>query len=577
VTVETVLEQPQERTERLRGRADWGFRADSHRRLALFTLAALALNSLIFAPISLWPISFVCMVPWLLVIGGSSRAPRVYFWSYVWGLAFFLFNMRWLYLATGLGYVALSIYLAVYYPLVACPVRHAVRRRGWPMAVAFPIVWTGGELLRAVVMSGFPWFFLSHSLYKVPPLIQISDTLGAYGVSFVIAAVNGTIADLWFTRAVPKNSAVFHYRRRAARWGAGWAIGLLVLSLAYGIFQLLRDTTRPGPSIAILQGDFIMTVEGEETRDAEKRKIFYAMMEEASKQSPDLYLLPETPWIMYLNPEARDGHAVSQQSFNALRRHATKHGAYVVTGSASLFRTPYDLLTKERRYNSAAVFSPDGAEPYQYHKVHTVYFGETVPFRSGRFRFLYLWINRMMPFSNNGEFEYSLFPGDEFKVFEMNPPSQPQEKYRFGIPICYEDVMPYVSRRFASDGTGGKRADFLLNISNDGWFGRGMQQPQHLAICVFRAVENRVGFARAVNTGVSAFIDPSGRIHDVVTGDPLKRWHKQCGFAVARVGVDSRNTLYSRLGDVFGWACVLLGFALYVDYWVLRARLRKDG
>ena len=77
--------------------------------------------------------------------------------------------------------------------------------------------------------------------------------------------------------------------------------------------------------------------------------------------------------------------------------------------------------------------------------------------------------------------------------------------------------MPYVSREFVAGDPQNKGVDFLLNISNDGWFS-GTQQPQHLAICVFRAVENRVGFARAVNTGVSAFIDPTGFVHDVVRG-----------------------------------------------------------
>jgi len=118
--------------------------------------------------------------------------------------------------------------------------------------------------------------------------------------------------------------------------------------------------------------------------------------------------------------------------------------------------------------------------------------------------------------------------------------------------------------------------DFLLNISNDGWFGRNHQQPQHLSTCVFRAVENRVGIARSVNTGISAFIDPSGRVHDQVRGDPNDNWPRQVGYSVANVMVDSRYTLYTRLGDWFGWLCVLIGVALFVDYWIMRARALID-
>jgi apolipoprotein N-acyltransferase len=264
---------------------------------------------------------------------------------------------------------------------------------------------------------------------------------------------------------------------------------------------------------------------------------------------------------------------LSRSSFQALQKHAAENNAYVVTGSASLVQTPYDLLSKERRYNSATVFHSDGREPGRYDKVHLVYFGEVVPFRFGKLRFLYFWMNRLMPFSGpDGDFEYSLFRGEGFHSFEMRPASQPGRTYRFGIPICYEDVMPYVAREFTYGGDA-KRVDFLLNISNDGWFGRSIQQPQHLAICVFRAVENRVGVARAVNTGVSAFVDPSGRIHDGVVGKTDDLWPRNAGISVANVGVDSRYTFYTRFGDWFGWGCALLWLLLFLDYWIMRARM----
>jgi apolipoprotein N-acyltransferase len=320
-----------------------------------------------------------------------------------------------------------------------------------------------------------------------------------------------------------------------------------------------------------------MAVDGEEASDAEKRRLYFAMLEASAEEDPDLVVLPETPWILFLNPEIRDFYASSRRSFAAFQKHATDHDTYVVTGSASLVQTPYDLLTKERRYNSAAVFHPDAREPDRYDKVHLVYFGEIVPFRFGRLRFLYFWLNSLMPFSGrDGEYEYSLFRGEGFDVFDMSPRSQPGQTYRFGIPICYEDVLPYVSREFVSGGSEKKRADFLLNISNDGWYGRGTQQPQHLAICVFRAVENRVGIARSVNTGVSAFVEPTGRVHGRVTGDPKTPWPRDCGYSVARLGVDSRYTLYSRFGDWFAWACALLWLVIYADYWIARARSLSD-
>jgi len=547
------------------------FAITTHRAVAVLALCSAVLQSVIFAPISIWPVGFVCMVPWLILTARTSQAPRVYFYSYMLGLASFLINMRWMYAATGWGYLALSLYQAVYFPLVACPLRHAVRRRQWPLALVFPLIWTGSELLRAVVISGFPWFYLAHSQYNVLTLIQISDLVGAYGVSFVVAAVNGAIADVILIRLATRNSLMG--LGRTARFSIGFAIVLVAATMVYGQFQLHRETTEVGPKVAIIQGDYLVSVDGPEVDDRDKMKTYFSMIEEAANEKPDLFLLPETPWIMYLNPEARDFFSVSRKSFARFKDYAARNNAYLVTGSASFLRTPNDLLAQERRYNSAMVFGPDGSEPGRYDKIHLVYFGEVVPFRFGRLRFVYLWLNRIMPFSGaDRNFEYSLFAGDQFRSFKMEPASRPGRFFRFGVPICYEDVMPYVSREFVSGGSNQKRVDFLLNISNDGWYGHGSQQPQHLAICVFRAVENRVGIARAVTTGISAFIEPSGEVHDRVRGRPSQSWPGESGYAISSISVDSRYSLYSRFGDWFAWGCAMMLLLTYIDYWIARAR-----
>ena len=561
-----------------------GLEIESHRHMGLLSLATLVPMSLIFAPIELWLLSFVCLVPWLLLVGGSLHAPRVYFHSYVLGSAFFLINLFWLYHSTGPGYVALSLYLALYFPLVALPVRHAVRRRRWPLAIVFPLVWVGSEMLRAVVVSGFPWFFLSHSVYRVLTLIQVSDLVGAYGVTFMIAAVNGALADVALAWAKSRRDGSSLRSTQAIRLSTPFAAVTLLLVIVYGQIQLRRDTVSPGPRVAVIQGDFLSLVNAKDATghdsmsEGQKMRAYVSMMEAAAAEKPDLYLLPESPWMMVLNPEARDFLPLSRRSHAALQEHATKHDATIVTGSATILPTPFDPGSAERRHNSATVFYADGSQPDRYDKVHLVYFGEIIPFRFGRLRFLYFWLNRLAPWSGqDGSFEFSLFPGESFKTFTMTAPSQGGRTYDFGIPICYEDVMPYVSREFVSGGAKRKRVDLLLNISNDGWFGRGFQQPQHLAICAFRAVENRVPIARAVNTGVSGFIKTSGQIHDLVKGDPDTPWPGECGFSVAELSVDSRYTLYSRYGDWFAWGCALLWLALFIDYWVLRARTVSES
>lgn len=553
------------------------------RMQALLCLVTLALMSLIFAPISYWPIAFICLVPWLVVVGASHQAPRVYFYSYLMAVGFFLLNMRWMYEATGWGYLALTLFSAIYFPFVAIVLRHVIRRRRLPLVLFFPVVWVGCEMVRGVFIAGFPWFFLSHSFYQVLTLIQVSDLVGAYGVTFMACVVNGFVADVILNRFANKESLAYGVSSRGLRGGAVVVVVTVLFVVLYGKYQLTRDTGSIGPKIAIIQGDYrdsayANVLTGHDNASYEERKdVYFSMLQAASSEKPDLYVLPESPWVMCLNLECRDFNTLSRQSFLSFERHATSNQAMVVTGSATSIVTPNDLHGKVRRYNSATIFKPDGSEPDRYDKVHLVLFGEYIPFRFGRFRFLYFWLNWVMPFSGpNHDYEYSSYPGAGFKRFEIKPTSSPEKAYHFGIPICYEDVMPYVSRAFVAGGAKEKQVDFLLNISNDGWFGRAGQQPQHLAICAFRAVENRVGIARAVNTGVSAFIQPSGEVRNVVRGDSSNPWPGICNYQVAHIGIDSRFTFYSQHGDWFAWGCVVVWGLVFFDYWIMRVRERLE-
>jgi apolipoprotein N-acyltransferase len=227
------------------------------------------------------------------------------------------------------------------------------------------------------------------------------------------------------------------------------------------------------------------------------------------------------------------------------------------------------------------VYDPDGQQRRErYDKMHLVPFGELVPFRNTRLHFLYRWLNRMSPFSDGGKVDYSLTPGDRKTVFEMEVEGR---TYRFGTPICYEDTTPYLVREYVWSG-GERRVDFLLNISNDGWFLHSHELPQHLAICVFRAVENRVSIARAVNTGISGFIDPDGRIYARVTDEAGRSFRYGeggvVGYAVEPIYLDPRGSVYGRIGDTFAWVCVGLSALLWLsgvfERWVLNLKHQID-
>ncbi|MCP4589881.1 MAG: apolipoprotein N-acyltransferase [bacterium] len=572
------------------------FAADSVLAISLLVLATVLLKSVIFAPIAFWPVAFFCLVPWLVVVTTSSHPRRVYVSSFLMGFAFFLLNMFWMSYVTGAGYVVWAAFLAVSFPLMACPLRHWARRRRLPLALGLPIIWVGAEFVRGWILTGFPWFFLAHSQYRVLSLIQTSDLFGAYAVSFMIASVNGGLLDLLLPRLSSDDSTTDGVARALSRnrWiGAGTAALLLLATLGYSRFRLGQDTSAPGPRVAVIQGDYPLFVEMNRPRKSasEKAERYFEFMAHAAADQPDIFLLPETPWHMYLNREfieldpETDGidHrlniAWSRRWSKLFQSWAEEMNATVVTGAFSLEPNPPGLRSGDLNYNSAFVYTPGGASAGRYDKCHRVVFGEYIPFRDGRLRFFYFWLHRFVPLAwlDGGKtHEYSLTPGEEFTIFTTSAPSLGGREYRFGVPICYEDVMPYVSREFTLGIDGGKRIDFLLNISNDGWFVHSNELPQHLAVGVFRAVENRVGIARAVNTGISGFIDPDGTIHDLVTDD-RGRYHGPGieGYAVASVKVDSRRTLYTRIGDVFALVCMVLWLLAYLDYFAVRALGRR--
>lgn len=536
--------------------------------LTLFVVAA-GLRSLIHPAISAWPVSFVCLAPWIVGVGLSRYPGRVYAFTFVSTSAFYLLNMSWLKQAAGPWYAALAIYMTLFEVLAACPLRHLMRRRTVPLAIVFPVLWTGLEFLRAILFSGFPWFMLAHSQYRVLTLIQTADLVGAYGATFVTAAVNGAVADLVLARLGRESATARPIRARLARIGAMFAGALLLFSIVYGQIRIRTSRLSEGPLVATIQGDYLNVVTGDEASARQKFARYRELMSAAAAHRADLYLLPESTWGMILSPT----HP-RPSDYEYVEEFSRRTGGVVVMGAATVEFRPYDLIAPERVYNSAYVFHPDGGEPGRYDKRHLVYFGEIVPFRFGRLRPVYFWLNALVPFSGPNNVEFSTFPGESFRTFTMEAASQDGRTWRFGIPICYEDVMPYISREFAADSDRRKRVDFLLNISNDGWFGRGTQQEQHLSTCVFRAVENRLGIVRSVNTGVSCFIDPTGRIHDRVNPEGPPPGADNSGFSVARVMTDDRLTWYSVHGDDFGWACLLAAAVFCLDYIFARARGR---
>ena len=584
--------------------------------LLLYALSATALCWL-FPPHGIWPLAFVCLVPWAAATCGTHRAWVVHWLSFFVGWGFFLVSLRWLMPVTGLGYAALALYLAIYWTLAAWAVRTA-RRRGISPIWSLPVVWVACEFLRGTVMTGFPWLFVSHGLYLQLPLIQISDIGGAYAVSFLAAMVNGVLVELALRRWA-KGAAC---GTRQLYVGCTVTAGLVAATLGYGYFRLNQidfenTPALHGPRLAVIQEDFPLVSTPPYGEPPQVILASYlSLAARAAREKPDLVVFPETVWAAVQNLSfieiaraAIDGEHADSWSYGNLCHDAVSafaRGDYraanaviarleellptkklprlpaedgppvtVVVGSVSLEQTNV-TYPAVKRYNSVLIYDPDGSQRRQrYDKCHLVPFGELVPFRYGRLHWLYRQLNKLSPFSDHGRVEYSLTPGREFTVFDLPTDAG---TYTFGTPICYEDTTPYVIREFVWKGSR-RRVDFLVNISNDGWFQHSYELPQHMAICAFRAVENRVGIARAVNTGVSGFIDPNGRIYSRVTDERGEDFKPGVvGYDLERVYLDRRTSLYGRLGDWLPGLCLLLTVALWLEAiferWVLATKRR---
>ncbi len=610
--------------------------AAMHKRWPLAVLAALTglMMWLIYAPHNIWPLAYVCLVPWLIGVVASQRRTTMFLVSYAMGVLFFFFSLNWLWVVTTwppegiagvkipIGTLLMALYLGLYVPLAAWLIRFAWRRLQAPLFLAVPVVWVATEFVRAYLpvvpydarwqYTGLQWFFLAHSHYNVLPMIQIADLAGAYGVSFLIAMINGWLVGLFVPPAVAQ---------APRRWTRRQVLATTVVvaaacgTLGYGIWQLNRDNLQPGPRVAIVQTDEPLFVEaGGFVRSSESlSRTMWNLIDEALSRNPDIVVLPESMWPYRLNKGFREmevpetEHPLrkqlieleqkrAQRDHERLKNLAAQSGATIVVGALSQEYYPERPHFKKEKYNSVLVYRPGQDQPDRYDKMHLVLFGEFIPFRRGMFHRLYNQLNEVMPWTD----EYSLTAGTDYSIFEAAAPSQGGRAYRFGSPICYEVTMSDACRQFAY-GPAGKRTDLLINLSNDGWFHYSSELPQHLAVAVFRAIENRVGLARSVNTGISAAVDPKGRIIAQML-DRNGQWREAVDPPVVRSGrirpslpykgfsgvlleqipIDPGITLYMRWGNWLPIGCMLLSASLLLAWWIDRSwiavrHIRRGG
>ncbi|MEN6577001.1 MAG: apolipoprotein N-acyltransferase [Phycisphaerales bacterium] len=587
----------------------WSHEARTHLRthastLLLFAASALLLT-VIQAPIDWSFLAWVAFVPFALACSPQAKIRGFALAAFLVGYVYWLANVYWILPITIPGWLGMGLYLSLFWLLPALAVRFA-RAKGIPLFIALPILLVGWERLQGFPMGGFFWRLLGHSQYENLVMIQVADLVGAAGVSFVVAMVNGLLADLIVKRTPGSGASRFtlHASRTAI---VGIALTAVVLggTLLYGQWRLGQTPgcVTEGPLVGSLQSNVPQSVKRSFSASGQLFDDLLVSSKAAAAAGAKLIVWPETMVQGVLDPAVwpyLSSNTDEDRAFHkALGEHAKDTASWLLVGAYGLdIRQDSEGELYGANFNSAYCYRPDGArDPGRYDKIHLVLFGEYIPFKK-QFPWLFRQLGRFLP--EGYSLSYSLEHGTRYTVFEMTPKESSgsqlqtsnlklQTPHRFGIIICYEDAIPYVARNFALDDQGEKRIDWLVNISNDGWFvrfpkGAGRVIPsselaQHAAICTFRAVENRLPIVRSVNTGVSCLIESTGRIRNGYLAasndfpaEAMKRT-AMAGWFTDRLPIDRRVSFYSRHGEWFANGCAAVFVATLL--WPLGARWRR--
>jgi len=403
-----------------------------------------------------------------------------------------------------------------------------------PLALA-PFLWVAVELARTRI-TGFPWNLLGIAQVDNGPLCRIAATTGVYGISFEIALVNVALAAAFLVPREKRGAMLAAALAAAAVLQAGKLIDAPPARADHAALLVQQnipvdaDWNRPGYFQKTLT-DLI-----ELTETAALKNASTAGSDRVSGPDVTLIVWPESPAPFSTN-DARLRDSLGQMA------HLTK--AWVVAGAIGV--TPSPQPGKEPAlFNSAALISPDAAWVTRYDKVHLVPFGEYLPFPS-----LFSFAGGLT--KAVGEFQHGasrqpLDAGDE----------------KLGVFICYESIFPDEVRQFANNG-----ARVFVNISNDGWYGDSGAYAQHLNQTRMRAIENNRWLLSATDTGVTASIDPWGR---VVAQLP----RKDRLALVAPYALNSDTTFYARHGDWFAYACAIISLGALLSRFFFRTKPEKS-
>jgi apolipoprotein N-acyltransferase len=461
--------------------------------------------------------AWIAFVPLIFFILRARSAKGAFAGGFLAGFVEFFLLLMWMPavlahhggLPPTLAWIAygLLIGLLACYPAAACAlVKYPASRSGESYILLFPFIWVTLEYAQSFSpFGGLPWLAAGYSQSRFLNIIQIADITGIYGLSFLL---------VWTGTAI-----VWFIRRRDRGFIACAPVLLAVLLIAgclvYGRVSLHRwENLHPRFQAAMLQGNLSFDEPYPALLD-KFRDGYVRMASRLKSLHTDLLVLPESPSPLFYESDADYrkviGHLAARFPFGLVFNNVRSKGN-----------------GESRYYNSAYFLDRGGFLTGIYDKIHLVPFGEYIP------------LKRLFSFVETISKDVSAFaPGNDYRVVEIG--GHPANAI-----ICFEAVFPPLVRRFVQKGS-----QLIINLTNDGWYGDSAAPYQHLAISRFRAVENRRYLLRSTNSGISAFIEPTGRLQ-AATGILRE------AICEGRFDFIAARTLYTRYGDVFVLLCAII-------------------
>lgn len=543
----------------------------SARFVFLPAILAFGILWLSFAPLALWPLAWIAYCPliWLILSpndnvscesNSSSAFPRngyrkIYAASVLYWLSTFYF-IPIPHPALWAGWIAVSVYMAIYTPIFVVASRSLIHQFKVPAWLAIPSIFTGLEWFRCHFASGMTMVCLSHSQFRAPMLIQVADLSGAYTLTWIMIGF-GTGLTLavhrWRMQANmasdSKNDSSVSYR--AIGLPLLLSLGLMMATLGYGWFRLnqvdrllSKESSLPSFRAAIIQTNFdvvLAPLTKDEIDDRIEKTI--ALTRQCLDAEPALVvwaeggLYPMHDYLPVGDQSSLDEAAmISKRNFfdywtEAMTQDATLHRVPLLAGSLTIDQK------EQGAYNSALLIDAEGRVIDRYYKRHLVMFGEYVPLADQ-----VPLIAALSPMPN-------LSVGQSYRRMSIGD-------FQFAPSICFESTVPHLVRdqiNTLESENGSSRIDAMINLTNDGWFFGTSCLDMHLACNVFRAVEMRKPHLVCANTGLSANIDPAGRM--IQTGP-----RRDSAVLICDVRSIDSTSLYRQMGEwfprVFGYSAI---------------------